>query len=205
MNLKQTAMKAALDLYGEKPWDLFDEHEVFELNGRYDVKAYCIFHEKHGKKCITVFEGPEAFTDLSNYFKPTGQAVLDEFQYLERECFEILFDVPEALETEDVKQGEALGLTPREIPMVWFYEKRCYPDEPNDLELSRLIEILGGLKKALSAYLKSGMNLDFTKHRFVYHLKKKTCFSKRTGYRPRKYDIVEIPISSYLNKKDITK
>ena len=36
MNLKQKAMKAALDLYGEKPWDLFDEHEVFELNGRYN-------------------------------------------------------------------------------------------------------------------------------------------------------------------------
>lgn len=192
MNLKLTAMKAALDLYREKPWDLFEEHEVFELNGRGYAKDYCIFHKKHGKRCITIFEGVEAFTDVSNHFKPSGMDKLDAFLYLERECFEILFDVPDALDEEDKKIGEELDLSLREIPLIWFYQSRCYPDHPTEIELERLIVILSGLKDALNCYLKNGLDLDFFKHRFVYHIKKKTYSSKRTGYRPHKYDLVEI-------------
>ncbi|MBE6107831.1 MAG: hypothetical protein E7192_04250 [Erysipelotrichaceae bacterium] len=193
MEVNQNAMKAALQLYQEKPWDLFDSTEVFEIGG-YDAygKAFCFFHEKHGKKCITVFEGPEAFTDLSNHFKPLGIQRVDVFHYLQRECFEILFDVPEFLEQQEKQTGELLGLTLREIPAIRYFERFCTSDIANEMELQRLVLILEGLKEAMLAYLKSGMNLDFSKRRFVYHVKKKTCSSKRSGYRPKKYDVVEI-------------
>lgn len=206
MELWQHAMKAALELYHEKPWDLFDETEVFEVNGidLYE-RAYCFFHEKLGRKCITVFAGPEAFTDLSNHFKPMGIQQVDVFHYLQRECFEILFDVPELVEQQEKQVGEFLGLTLREIPVIRYFERFCTSDTASEMELQRLVLILEGLKEAMLAYLKSGMNLDFSKRRFVYHVKKKTCFSKRTGYRPSKYDVVEIDdpqLMDELNEHD---
>ncbi len=203
MELKQNAMKAALQLYREKPWDLFDETEVFEVNGL-DLcgKAYCIFHEKHAKKCITVFDGSDAFTNLSNHFKPFGMPRIDVFHFLERACFEVLYDAVKLLDEDEKEAGQALGLTLREIPVIRYNESFCTADCADDMELKRIISILEGLNEAMQAYLKSGMNLDFSKYRFVYDVKKKTCFSKRTGYRPKKYDVVEIDDPLLMDELD---
>lgn len=180
-------------LYQEKPWDLFDAHEVFELdNVQSGLKVYCLFQMAQNKKCLMLFCGTDSFTDVSNLFKLTGIKQVDTFHYFERECFEVVFDFPEYLDEEFLKIGEEMGYTARELPLMHFCEKRCLADMPNDQEAALLISILEGLKEAMDAYLSQGMNLDFNKCRFVYDAKKKTCSSKRTGYRPRKYDIVEI-------------
>ena len=193
LELAQKMISASICLYEEKPWDLFDEHEVFEISKvEHGLTAYCLFHRLNGKKSITIFSGPEGFTNLSNMFKKTGLFRVDAFQYFERESYEIIFDQPEQLEEDDIKLGEQMGYTPRELPLIRYCEKRCYADQPNNAEAERLIKFLQGLSEGMKAYLDEGMNLDFHKNRFVYNVEKKSCFSKRTAYRPKKYDIVEI-------------
>lgn len=192
MSKTSQLIEEAILLYQEKPWDLFEDHEVFEIQKAFYGTAYCLFSIRKEKKCITIFEGVEGFTDLSTHFKPYGALAVDLFHEFESERMELIFDLPGLLEKEDEEEGEKLGYTPRELPVIRMHERRCHPDRLSEFEQERLILILKGLREGMSAYLKSGMNLDFTKRRFVYDVRKKTCSSKKTGYRPRKYDVVEI-------------
>lgn len=193
MESKLHCFESAIRLYQEKPWDLFDAHEVFELDKSYYAKhVYGLFCYKGGKKCIRIFHGIESFSDLSDYFKPMGYPQIDIFHSFEHEFIEVIFDDPEHLSDEDMQTGEAMGLSAREIPVLRIHRRRHYTSGLSDDELAMLQSILDSLHEAMNAYLKSGLEINFDKCRFVFDIKNKSCFSKKTAYRPRKYDIVEI-------------
>ena len=67
MEHKIRLIDAAVDLYHEKPWDLFDAHEVFELDKvPFAQHVYCLFTMNSGRKCIRFYHGVEAFYDISD-------------------------------------------------------------------------------------------------------------------------------------------
>ena len=185
--------ESAIRLYQEKPWDLFDDHEVFELDKSDFAKhVYCLFCYKGGKKCIRIFHGIESFSDISDYFKPMGYPQIDVFHSFEHDFMEVIFDDPEHLSDEDMLIGETIGLSAREVPVLRIHHRRHYTSELNEQDFAMLQSILDSLYESMSIYLKSGLEIDFNKSRFVFDVKNKSCFSKKTAYRPRKYDIVEV-------------
>lgn len=200
MEQRMRMIESAMVLYKEKPWDLFDDYEVIELTGLpFTMHVYCLFCWKHERKCIRIFHGIESFTDVSDYFKPMGNERVDLFHHFEHDFFEIVFDDPEHLDETDLKLCEMMELSSREMPVISLQRKRHFPTVPDERYQLYLEMILNGLFEAMQMVLKSENDFDFTKRRFVYDVKKKSCSSKKTAYRPRKYDVVEIDDDELMN------
>ena len=193
MEQKMRLIDAAMELYHEKPWELFDAHEVFELDKvSFAQHVYCLFTMNSGKKCIRFYHGIESFYDISDDFKPMDNVRVDLFHRYEHDYYEVIFDDPAHLDETYRDVGQQMGLTDREIPVVLSQKKRHFISGLNERDEEELEVLLHYLHEAMSAYLNEKIELDFNKRRFVYDVKKKSCSSKKTAYRPRKYDVVEV-------------
>ncbi len=193
MEQKMRLIDAAVDLYHEKPWDLFDAHEVFELDKvPFAQHVYCLFTMNSGRKCIRFYHGVESFYDISDDFKPMDNVRVDLFHRYEHDFYEVIFDDPAHLSESYREAGQQLGLSDREIPVMLSQKKRHFISGLDEIDEERLDYLIHELHDAMSLYLREGHELDFNKRRFVYDVKKKSSSSKKTAYRPRKYDVVEI-------------